>query len=246
MKKITLLLSLLMMSGCAGGIPTNPQGFQMREAQTEHFSLPVWEKAPLESGKVIRFYITDNGNPTPAKPTVLKLAAKDSFKNIVVISRPCQYAPNKLCSNKKIYGSAQYNPEIIKEIEEVVAYYIQKYNAKGIEFVAYGGAAPIAFGIGSGLNNVRQIITIAGILDLDGYVNKHNLPDFDKEAVNPIKMVNRISQIPQVHFVGGKDESTTQGMTERFVSKLQNPRSAIVKVAPDMGHTGWEDLELGY
>lgn len=245
MKKITLLLSLLMIGGCAG-MPTTPSGFQMREAQTEHFSLPVWEKAPLESGKVIRFYITDNGNPTPEKPTALKLAAKDSFKNIVVISRPCQYAPNKLCSNKKIYGTAQYNPEIIKEIEEVVAYYIQKYNAKGIEFVAYGGAAPIAFAIGSGLNNVRQIITIAGLLDLDGYVNKHNLPDFDKEAANPIKMVNRVSQIPQVHFVGGKDELTTQGMTERFVSKLKNPRSAIVKVAPDMGHTGWEDLELGY
>ena len=81
MKKITLLLSLLMIGGCAG-MPTTPNGFQMREAQTEHFSLPVWEKAPLESGKVIRFYITDNGNPTPEKPTALKLAAKDSFKNI--------------------------------------------------------------------------------------------------------------------------------------------------------------------
>lgn len=245
MKKITLLLFLLIISGCSN-MPSHSEEFRMREAQTEHFSLPVWEKAPLESGKVIRFYITDNGNPTPAKPTALKLAAKDKFKNIVVISRPCQYAPNKLCSNPKIYGSAQYDPEIIKELQEVVAYYIQKYNAKGVEFVAYGGAAPIAFAIGSRLNNVRQIVTIAGLLDLDGYVNKHNLPDFDKEAANPIKMVNRISQIPQVHFVGGKDELTTQGMTERFVSKLKNPRSAIVKVAPDMGHTGWEDLDLIY
>lgn len=245
MKKIALLFTLLSLSACKG-MPASPNGFQMREAQTEHFSLPVWEKAPIEKGGIIRFYITDNGNPTPSEPTALKLAEKDRSKNIVVISRPCQYAPNKLCSNKDIYGAAQYSPEIIKEIEEVVGYYIQKYNAKSVEFIAYGGAAPIAFAMASGLNHVKQVVTIAGILDLEGYVNKNNLPDFSNESANPIKMISRISQIPQTHFVGGKDEITTQGMAERFVSKLQNPQSALVKVAPDMGHTGWEDIDLLY
>ena len=95
------------------------------------------------------------------------------------------------------------------------------------------------------IGRVKKIVTIAGILDLDAYVNKHNLPAF-KDAENPIKMGHKISHIPQVHFVGGKDNETTRGMVERFVSKLNNPKSAVVKVAPNMGHTGWENLNLSY
>ena len=64
MKKITLLLFLLIISGCSN-MPSHSEEFRMREAQTEHFSLPVWEKAPLESGKVIRFILPITEIPHP-------------------------------------------------------------------------------------------------------------------------------------------------------------------------------------
>lgn len=217
----------------------------MRQAQTEHFTIPVWEKAPLSPQKPIRFYIEGNGNPTPAKPVALKLAAKDGAKNIVVLSRPCQYSQDKICAKKEIYGKHQYSPEIMKEMEELVGFYIQKYNAPYIEFVAYDGGAPVAFSLAATMGGVRKIVTIAGVLDVDAYVNKNNLPDFE-DAQSPIKLANQVSQIPQIHFVGGKDEITTRGMAERFVSKLKNPRSAQVRLAPNMGHTGWEDIDLNY
>ena len=244
MKKLTLLLTLLLIAGCSS-MPSTPDGFEMREAQTEHFTIPVWEKAPLQSNKTIRFYISGNGNPTPKEPVALNLAEKDSFRNIVVLSRPCQYADSKLCSNSAIDGVGQYSPEIIKELEEIVVYYIQKYKSPNIEFVAYDGGAPIAFSLASQIGRVQKIVTIAGILDLDAYVNKNNLPAF-QNAQNPIKMTNRVTQIPQIHFVGGKDEITTRGMAERFVSKLKDPLSAVVKVAPNMGHDGWEKINLKY
>lgn len=244
MKKTTLMICSLLLSACSI-MPKEPNGFQMRQAQTEHFTIPVWEKAPLQSNRTIRFYIEGNGNPTPDKPVALMLAAKDNAQNIVVLSRPCQYSKDKLCEKKDIYGKNQYSPEIINEMEELVTFYIQKYKAPNIEFVAYDGGAPVAFSLASNIGGVKKIVTIAGILDVDAYVNKNNLPDFE-DAQSPIKLANRISQIPQVHFVGGKDEITTPGMAERFVSKLHNPTNAQVKLAPNMGHTGWEKIDLSY
>ena len=244
MKKLTALILLFLTAACSG-IPKAPEGFVMREAQTEHFAVAVWEKTPLQSKKTIRFYIEGNGNPKPNKPVALRLAENDKTKNIVVLSRPCQYIDNKLCANSEIYTTSQYDPEITRELEEIVVYYIQKYRAPNIELIAYDGGAPIAFYLADKVGRVKKIVTIAGILDLDAYVNKHNLPEF-KNAENPIKMRSKISDIPQTHFVGGKDTITTQGMVERFVSKLNNPKSAVVKVAPNMGHTGWENIELSY
>lgn len=244
MKKLTALILLLLTTACSG-IPKAPEGFVMREAQTEHFAIAVWEKEPLHNKRTIRFYIEGNGNPRPDKPVALRLAENDKTPNIVVLSRPCQYINNKLCANQDLYTVSQYNPEIIREIEEIVVYYIQKYDAPNVEFVAYDGGAPIAFYMAEKLGRVKKVVTIAGILDLDAYVNKHNLPAF-KDAENPIKMGSKIANIPQIHFVGGKDTVTTRGMVERFVSKLHNPKSAVVKVAPNMGHTGWENLDLSY
>ncbi len=235
---------VFLLAGCAG-MPRTPDGFQMREVQTEHFSIPVWESTELRKGKTIRFYIEGNGNPTPSEPMALKLAAKDPYVNVIALSRPCQYSQNALCKNKDIWTRQQYNPEVMQEIEEVVVYYIQKYKAPNVEFVAYDGGAPIAFYLAQQLGRVNKVVTIAGILDTTAYANQNNLPPF-VNAKNPIDSAKKISQIPQIHFVGGKDRITTYAMAERFVSKLQNPKSAQVKLAKDMGHMGWDKLDLEF
>ncbi len=244
MKKITALLIALLLTGCSG-IPRTPDGYQMKEVQTEHFSIPVWESTELKKGKTIRFYIEGNGNPTPEDPMALKLAAKDPYINVVALSRPCQYEQNNLCQNQGIYTRHQYSSDVLKEMQEVVVYYIQKYQAPDVEFVAYDGGAPIAFYLALQLGRVHQIVTVAGILDTTAYANHNNLKPF-VNAFNPIDYANKISTIKQIHFVGGKDRQTTPAMAERFVSKLHNPKSASVKIAPDMGHYGWDKIDLEY
>lgn len=244
MKKLIALLCMCLLTGCSG-IPETPEGFRERDVQTEHFSIPVWENVHLTNGKTIRFYIEGNGNPTPAYPMALKLAENDPYINVVVLSRPCQYSKNALCENSDIWTRQQYAPEILKEMEEIVVYYIQKYQAPDIEFVAYDGGAPIALNLAAQLGRVNKVVTIAGILDIDAYALQNKLPPF-VNALNPMQQQAQMSQIKQIHFVGGKDTQTTHAMAERFVSKLKNPRLALVKVAPDIGHNGWDKIELRY
>lgn len=244
MKKILASFLLIVLTGCSS-MPRTPDGFIERDVQTEHFSVPVWESTELRNGKTIRFYIEGNGNPTPADPMALKLAAKDPYINVVVLSRPCQYTQNKLCENPEIWTRQQYSPEILREMEEIVVYYIQKYKAPDVEFVAYDGGAPIAFNLALQLGRVNKVVTVAGILDMDSYAIQNGLPSY-VNAKNPMKSISQLSQIPQIHYVGGKDKETTPAMAERFVSKLQNPKMALVRVAPDMGHDGWDKIDLDY
>lgn len=239
-------MCFLFFLGACSTLPPTPTGFQYKTAQTNHFSLAVWEKDGIQKNKILRFYIEGNGNPTPRTPTALNLAQKDSFPNIIVLSRPCQYEiDNKLCKNQDIWSIEQYSPELLKEIQEVIIFYIQKYKASAIEFVAYDGGAPIAFNIAPEIGRVRQIITIGGILDTEAFARQNNLPPFNSGR-NPAQNTTLISQIPQIHYVGEKDNITTTAMAERFVSKLSNPRFAVVKLVPNIGHFEWDEVQLDY
>lgn len=243
--KLLTVLTLLFVSGCAS-LPQTPEGFQHKTVQTEHFSLAVWEKENIQKNKTLRFYIEGNGTPNPSKPIALQLAEKDKHANIIVLSRPCQYeSDNELCKNKNVWGTEQYHPEILKEMQEVIVYYIQRHNASNIEFVAYNDGAPIAFNLSPKIGRVNKIITISGVLDTDAYTKQNKLPPF-VNAQNPAQNTVLIAQIPQIHYVGEKDHITTRAMAERFVSRLPRPRSAVVKMVPNVGHADWDNVQLDY
>ncbi len=245
MNKIFISGLLLLCTACTG-LPQTPEGFETKYVETEHFTFAVWEKETVQKNDILRFYIEGDGTPNPKNPTALKLAEKDTHPNIIVLTRPCQYVQEDVCKNPAIWGQERYHPEIMNEMEELTTFLIQKHQAKGIEFVAYDGGAPVAFNLAARLGGTKKIITVAGILDIDAYTQKNGLapmPNAENAAVQK-KFV--IAQIPQIHYVGSNDTKTTRRMAERFVSRLQNPRSAVVKIVPDTGHTGWDKIELDY
>ena len=87
------------------------------------------------------------------------------------------------------------------------------------------------------------MITIAGILDTASYTYQNNLPEM-KDAENPANNLAALSQITQIHYVGSQDQITPIKVAERFVRKMDNPKSAVVKVVPDVDHTNWEGVTL--
>ena len=92
---------------------------------------------------------------------------------------------------------------------------------------------------------VRQVTTVGGILDTQSYTYQNNLPEM-QDAENPADNINGLSQITQIHYVGGNDEITPIKVAERFVRKMDNPKSAIVKKVPGVGHYDWEGVSLDY
>ena len=116
---------------------------------------------------------------------------------------------------------------------------MKKHKTPQVEFVGYDGGATMALLLSTKIPTT-QIITVAGILDTNTLDNLH------AETLNPADYKDLIARVPQVHFVGGKDEITTKRQAERFVGRMKNPRSAKVKVLPNMKHTGWENIKFDF
>ena len=242
--KYSILLAGLLLSGCAWMTP-HPSGFIDKKIETEYLTFSVWEKEGIETGKTLRIYLEGDGNPNPADKIALYYAQQDETPNVIYVGRPCQWSDDKVCKSKpEIYTKNRFHPEIIREIEEVVLYLKNKYKAPSVELIGYDGGATVALNL-AGQMNVQRIITIAGILDINAYTRQNDLPEMP-DAQNPMDKLAVLAEIPQIHYVGGKDEITPRRSAERFVSKMNHPKSAVVKSIPGIDHNDWKGIKLDY
>lgn len=232
----------LLLTGCSS-LPKTPDGFEEKIVETEKMNFLTWHKKDISSQKTLRFYIEGNGNPTPPKAMALSLAEKDKTKNIVVLTRPCQYLKNEVCKNENIWGKERYNPDILNEMYELSLFYVKKYRPQHVEFVAYSDAAPIAFSLAQRYGRAKKVVTIGGVLDINSYVRQNNL-----EQIKHKDFINKsfVAQTPQIHYVGSNDKTVTKSMTERYISNLVNPKKVIIKEVKGMTHDGWDSVKLDY
>ncbi|MBO7483675.1 MAG: hypothetical protein J6T55_00945 [Alphaproteobacteria bacterium] len=242
--KYGIVLAGLLLSGCAWITP-HPSGFVDKKIETEYLTFSVWEKEGIEKGKPLRIYIEGDGNPNPSDKIALYYAQQDPTPNVIYMGRPCQWSADKICKSKpEIYKGQRFHPEIIREIEEVVLYLKNKYKAPEIELIGYDGGATIALDLATQMN-VKRVITIAGILDTNAYTRQNDVPEMP-DAQNPADRLATLADIPQIHYVGGNDEITPRRSAERFVAKMQDPRSAKVRSVKGVGHTDWKGVKLDY
>ena len=243
-KTLSLLATTFLLTACSS-LPSTPEGFTKTTVEAEQLNFVVWEKDSIKPKETLRFYIEGNGTPNPQKAIALSLAKEDDFDNIVVLTRPCQYIDNPICQNKSIWEEERYHPEILKEMQELTKYFIKKHQAKDIELVAYDDAAPIAFNIAQRIGGTKKIVTIAGVLDVDSYAKQNNLPKF-KNASAVQNNHHFMAIIPQIHYIGSKDEVVTRAMTERTIAKLNKPQNITVKVVHGFDHDDWDNIKLSY
>ena len=243
-KTLSLLATTFLLTACSS-LPNTPEGFTKSTVEAEQLNFVVWEKDTIKPKETLRFYIEGNGTPNPQKAIALSLAKEDDFDNIVVLTRPCQYIDNPICQNKSIWEEERYHPEILKEMQELTKYFIKKHQAKDIEFVAYDDAAPIAFNIAQRIGGTKKIVTIAGVLDVDSHAKQNKLTKF-KNANEVQNNHHFMATIPQIHYIGSKDEVVTRTMTERTIAKLNKPQNITVKVVHGFDHDDWDNIKLSY
>ncbi len=246
MKSALIIVASLLVTGCISFAPSSSQ-FEAKQIETGHFSIAVWEKNTIQKGQPLHIYFEGDGNPNPSHKIAFDFAKKDSFSNVIYVARPCQWVNDKICSQKpQIYKEARFHPEIMKEMQELTEYLIRKHHAPSVTLIGYDGGAVIALNMASRVQT-DKVITIAGITDILAYNTYHDLPEVDPDDIdNPADNLALLEQIPQVHYVGKDDNITPRRLVERFVARMKNPKSAVVKVVPSTGHTDWEGIKLDY
>ena len=227
-KKLFFIIPiLLLLSGCvirtlesryviAEKIATSAQ-MKKRNLRAGLFNLTSWEKITNPSA-VFNIYIEGDGlawlskykkspNPTPPEPMALKLATLDPNYNVIYIARPCQYSTwveNGACPNK-YWTEARTSAEVIDSYQIALDHIKSIHKARNFNLIAFSGGAAVAALVAAERDDVLSIRTIAGNLDYSSFTKLHKISPMT-ESIDPVTVAEKISDIPQMHFIGSDDK----------------------------------------
>jgi predicted esterase len=218
---------------------------------TDHFVLAAF--VPREqrnsNGDTLTIYIEGDGfafrarqvseDPTPLNPLALELAFKHSSSNgaVAYLGRPCQYITGSdfaRCDDK-YWSSHRFAPEVVSSTNRAIDQLKQRAKAQHLILVGYSGGGAIAALVAANRTDIRKLVTIAGTLDHRTWTALHKVASMDS-SLNPADAWQKLQQIPQIHFVGGKDRIMPTAIAESFQSRFSRKLRPEIQVVPEFDH----------
>ena len=162
-------------------------------------------------------------NPTPISQTLLKLLTLD--KNIckVYLARPCQYVETSKCK-QEYWTNKRFNKEIIESFDEALNSLKTKYKNRDFNLIGYSGGGAVATLVASKRDDTKNIITIAGNLDIDKWVSIHNISKLEG-SLNPTNFTSNLENIKQFHIIGNDDKIVPKEVFLSYFSKFKNKKN---------------------
>lgn len=256
------LLAALLLSGC-GNIPTPQErtdnatrlamqhGWQPFSIVAGRFELAGFSSQSLAFGEPLRVYIEGDGlawisrnrpspDPTPVTPTGLKLALADPASNTLYLGRPCQYLANTKC-NSAYWLNKRFAPQVVESYNLALDRLKQTYNAASLALVGYSGGGAIAALLTAQRQDVDLLITVAGNLDPAYWTRHHQITPL-RGSLNPANDIDRLSRVPQWHFVGEKDLIIPPAMIQQFSNRFPSEAMPhLIVVSGYNHHCCWAD-----
>lgn len=243
MKIFLNILLLMIISACA--TLQVPSDFQYKEVQTRTFKIATWQKIK-NPNQPYRIYIEGDGyafnsagrpssNPTPHSYLVREMAFGDYHDNVIYIARPCQFVQNEICSQRH-WSTARFAPEVINATSEVIENIVGNNE---VTLIGYSGGAQVAGLVATNKPQIKtkKLITVAGNLDHLAWTQYHNLPPLN-ESMNLEAYKSEYLKIPQIHFVGEKDEVIPPNLTRDFIQD----RHKIISLPNNTHSQGWKNF----
>lgn len=205
-------------------------------------------------GQALTVYIEGDGrawlsksklsnDPTPFHPLTFKLASMDPSANVVYVARPCQYDRLSLQEpcGAEYWSDKRFSEEVIVSMNEAVGIFAKRAGTDKVHLVGYSGGAAVAVLIAARRNDVASLRTIAGNLD-QGAVSRHHGVDPLQGSLDPLDAAERVSAIPQRHFIGAKDRIIPRIVIDSFIERAGNSRCIEVMTIEQATHSsGWQE-----
>jgi hypothetical protein len=192
-------------------------GFTEREITTPQFALRAFARSRSASPSTVRVFIEGDGfafinrttpslNPTPTDPLALSLAAIDTSDAVVYLARPCQYQDaDAPCNNRYWWTRGRLSDPVVASMSTAIDVLKRDLGAEQIELVGYSGGGALAVLLAAQRSDIRLLVTVAGLIDSARWLSHHKLSPMDI-AENPAALIDRVSEIPQWHFIGADDQ----------------------------------------
>ncbi len=205
------------------------------------FEIATFQKIE-DSTNPIHIYIEGDGaafdaagrprhNPTPRGRMVRQLAYNDTSPNVVYMARPCQFIMSPAC-NPSDWTDGRFSENIIDSVAGAINQIAQN---RPIILIGYSGGALV-----SGLVierhpeiNVRQWITIAGVLNHDDWTSY-----FGDSPLSASLNLNGLPHVSQTHYVGEFDETVPYELS----TKWTGGKNMIV--VPGAAHDDFGNLKI--
>lgn len=260
MGRLLIILLAAVLVACAQLVPSVQErlrhanalalkaGWQMQIIPTRQFDLAAFTPKIVRPTSLLTVYIEGDGlawisqslvsaNPTPIKPIGLMLALQHPAGAAAYLGRPCQYVENpdtRGCQDR-YWTDGRFSTEVVEASNQAIDVLKQQYGAKQLQLIGYSGGGAIAALLAARRNDVARLVTVAGNLDHRTWTRQHRITPL-KSSLNPVDYWRQLTDIRQVHFVGGKDTIVSREISASYRAKFPAGRKPQIKIMPDFTH----------
>ena len=259
--RIFIALLAMVTQGCASHSPEAiavaiSERAQLRKAELKggEFILRVYYRFDRPSSPLY-IYLEGDGrawlsknrasrNPSPKNPIGLTLAAQQHKGNVLYIARPCQYVSfekNPKCEFPYWTGK-RFAPSVIDSLSSVIDIGKKRAGAEKLEIIGYSGGGAVAVLVAAGRSDVSGIRTVAGNLDHRVWTQHHKVDPL-RGSLNAADVAEKVAHVPQIHYVGSKDENIGHYVAESFRTKAVRENCIKIQMVKGASHSeGWEQI----
>lgn len=196
----------------------------------------------------LRIYLEGDGHAwiTPHQPSLDPTPRQNWFARLALgdpqpaawLARPCQYVRNENC-HTKYWTDARFSQDVVKATSQAIDQLKQLHNSQQLELIGYSGGATLALLLASQRNDVIAVQTLAGNLSPRFWTAQQKLSPLH-QSLDPVDHINVLKQLPQHHFVGGKDRVIPAIISQQWQGVLGSKHCSQITILPDLDHQhGW-------
>lgn len=179
-----------------------------------------------------------SSDPTPREAQSLQLALLDPDPCVLYLARVGQFQPNYANRDNEAYWSdKRLSEEVVAAASSAIEQVKIMVGAARLHLIGYSGGGGLAVLVAERRLDVASIVTVAGLLDTDWWVQNRGWRPLDG-SLNPIKEAWATSFVPQLHIFGQKDQIIPSEMSARFLRAAKFTK--IDRLAQNNDHySGW-------
>ncbi|ODB85022.1 hypothetical protein A3194_14820 [Candidatus Thiodiazotropha endoloripes] len=253
--RLFCVAALLLMAACASPSKrferqATELGFDKQERLGEGFIHTLFKNRVSQHSSRLHVYLGGDGtpwlggkfvalDPTPRDPVGLRLMALDANPS-VYLGRPCYHGRyNTPACSPLLWTHQRYSTAVVESMAVVIEKLLESGGYQDLVMVGFSGGGGLAMLLAPKLPQTRQLVTLAGNLDIEAWSDFH---DYDplEGSINPSVQPPLDAAIQQFHLAGGKDTNIPPWMVEAAVGKQPNGQFITFE---EYGHgCCWEEI----
>ena len=264
------LLTTLVLSGCfpkqrlgqeAAQRMAGPAFMLDRQLQASDFVLTLYERVH-DRGGIANIYI-EGDDPEIAFDGMteeligLHLASRDKSKNVIYISRPCQFdvRGNKWSGDTiedqdcdmKYLRTHRFAPEVIQSYHVALDEIKRRWGISAFNIYGHSGGGAIGALLTHERSDILSLTTVSGMMDHVAYTDFREKTDQSWTSHKPLSgslnaadVAFQIKNVPQYHYIGGSDKGMPPAALFGYLNNVGMTNCVHYKMIQENGYiAGW-------